>query len=137
MSKIDYVFLDGGHEYNTVKNDLDNCIEVIKKGGTVLCDDYNLGSDGVLITVKATSNITGCAWQQTEAKSIGIIPDPEFRWKNITEGNNTLFEFRERKLELYDFAWQELQEFNFTIEKEDGTESVSYTHLTLPTNREV
>ena len=44
MSKIDYVFLDGGHEYNTVKNDLDNCIEVIEKGGTVLCDDYNLGS---------------------------------------------------------------------------------------------
>jgi len=44
MSKIDYVFLDGGHEYNTVKNDLENCIEVIKKGGTVLCDDYNLGS---------------------------------------------------------------------------------------------
>ena len=44
MSKIDYVFLDGGHEYNTVKDDLDNCIEVIKKGGSVLCDDYNLGS---------------------------------------------------------------------------------------------
>ena len=44
MGKIDYVFLDGGHEYNTVKNDLDICIEVIKKGGTVLCDDYNLGS---------------------------------------------------------------------------------------------
>ena len=44
MSKIDYVFLDGGHEYNTVKNDLDNCIQVIEKGGTVLCDDYNLGS---------------------------------------------------------------------------------------------
>ena len=44
MSKIDYVFLDGGHEYNTVKNDLDNCIEVIEKGGTVICDDYNLGS---------------------------------------------------------------------------------------------
>ena len=44
MGKIDYVFLDGGHEYNTVKNDLDNCIDVIKKGGTVLCDDYNLGA---------------------------------------------------------------------------------------------
>ena len=44
MGNIDYVFLDGGHEYSTVKNDLDNCIEVIKKGGTVLCDDYNLGS---------------------------------------------------------------------------------------------
>tara|TARA_Y100001935_G_scaffold31366_1_gene24657 strand:- start:724 stop:1362 length:639 start_codon:yes stop_codon:yes gene_type:complete len=42
MSKIDYVFLDGGHEYNTVKNDLNNCIDVIKNSGTLLCDDYNL-----------------------------------------------------------------------------------------------
>ena len=42
MSKIDYVFLDGGHEYNTVKNDLNHCIEVINNSGTVLCDDYNL-----------------------------------------------------------------------------------------------
>ena len=38
----DYVFLDGGHEYNTIKSDLENCAEVIEKGGTVLCDDYSL-----------------------------------------------------------------------------------------------
>ena len=42
MSKIDYVFLDGGHDYLTVSNDLFNCIEVIKNNGTVLCDDYDL-----------------------------------------------------------------------------------------------
>ena len=42
MSKIEYVFLDGGHDYNTVKNDLNHCIEVINNSGTVLCDDYNL-----------------------------------------------------------------------------------------------
>ena len=42
MSKIDYVFLDGGHEYNTVFNDLICCYEVINNNGTVLCDDYNL-----------------------------------------------------------------------------------------------
>jgi len=42
MSKIDYVFLDGGHDYNTVKNDLNICINVIKNSGTLLCDDYNL-----------------------------------------------------------------------------------------------
>jgi len=41
-SKIDYVFLDGGHDYETVKNDLNNCIEVINNNGTILCDDYNL-----------------------------------------------------------------------------------------------
>ena len=44
MSQIKYVFLDGGHEYETVKNDLANCLDVLKKSGTVLCDDYNLGT---------------------------------------------------------------------------------------------
>ena len=42
MSKIDYVFLDGGHAYETVKNDLESCIPVIDNNGTVLCDDYDL-----------------------------------------------------------------------------------------------
>ena len=44
MSKIDYVFLDGGHEYNTVMNDLNCCNDVIQNNGIILCDDYNLGS---------------------------------------------------------------------------------------------
>ena len=43
MSKIDYVFLDGGHDYNTVINDLNCCKEVASNGGTILCDDYDLG----------------------------------------------------------------------------------------------
>ena len=42
MSKIDYVFIDGGHDYQTVKNDLVCCKDVITNGGTVLCDDYDL-----------------------------------------------------------------------------------------------
>ena len=43
MSKVDYVFLDGGHAYETVKNDLENCLEVINSNGIVMCDDYNFG----------------------------------------------------------------------------------------------
>ena len=42
MSKIDYVFLDGGHDYETVRNDLNNSINVLGNNGTILCDDYNL-----------------------------------------------------------------------------------------------
>ena len=42
MTKIDYVFLDGGHDYSTVKNDLNCCDAVIQFNGTVLCDDYDL-----------------------------------------------------------------------------------------------
>ena len=42
MKKIEYVFLDGGHDYNTIKNDLECCKEVILNNGIVLCDDYDL-----------------------------------------------------------------------------------------------
>ena len=44
MKQIDFVFLDGGHDYDTVVNDLNCCKEVINLKGTVICDDYNLGS---------------------------------------------------------------------------------------------
>ena len=42
MSKIDFVFLDGGHDYSTVINDLNCSIDVINNDGTILCDDYDL-----------------------------------------------------------------------------------------------
>ncbi|MDB9957108.1 class I SAM-dependent methyltransferase [Candidatus Pelagibacter sp.] len=43
MSQTDYVFLDGGHAYETVKNDLQYSKPVLDNNGTILCDDYNLG----------------------------------------------------------------------------------------------
>jgi hypothetical protein len=42
LSEIDYVFLDGGHSYDTVINDLINCKVVVENIGAVLCDDYDL-----------------------------------------------------------------------------------------------
>ena len=42
MSKIDFVFIDGGHAYETVKSDLNYSIPVLEKRGTILCDDYDL-----------------------------------------------------------------------------------------------
>ena len=42
LNKFDYVFLDGGHKFETVKNDLDNLAQIIDNGGTILCDDYDL-----------------------------------------------------------------------------------------------
>ena len=42
MSKIDFVFLDGGHNYETVLNDLKCCNEVVKNNGIIICDDYDL-----------------------------------------------------------------------------------------------
>ena len=42
LSRIDYVFLDGGHKYETVKTDLENLTQVINNNGIILCDDYDL-----------------------------------------------------------------------------------------------
>ena len=42
LDGIDYVFLDGGHKYETVRNDLENLIQIINNKGTILCDDYDL-----------------------------------------------------------------------------------------------
>ena len=42
LDEIDYVFLDGGHKYETVKNDLENLIQIVNNKGTILCDDYDL-----------------------------------------------------------------------------------------------
>ena len=42
IEDFDYVFLDGGHKYETVLSDLKNLTKVIKNNGIVLCDDYDL-----------------------------------------------------------------------------------------------
>ena len=42
LDEFDYVFLDGGHKYETVKNDLENLTQVINNNGIILCDDYDL-----------------------------------------------------------------------------------------------
>ena len=42
LSNIDFAFIDGGHSYKTVLNDLKCCNEVVKNNGIILCDDYDL-----------------------------------------------------------------------------------------------
>jgi len=51
LSSIDYVFLDGGHSYNTVLNDLNTLCKKIGKGKIILCDDY--GDDYIVEVKKA------------------------------------------------------------------------------------
>ena len=42
LDEFDYVFLDGGHKYETVKEDLNNLTKVVNNNGIILCDDYDL-----------------------------------------------------------------------------------------------
>ena len=47
ISKIDFVFLDGGHSYETVRDDLNLLITGLKKNSVILCDDYDIKHYGV------------------------------------------------------------------------------------------
>ena len=47
FDKIDFVFLDGGHSYRTVKEDLVILISKLKKNSIIICDDYNVTEYGV------------------------------------------------------------------------------------------
>ena len=42
LKNIEFIFIDGGHDYKTVKNDLEYSYKIISKNGTILCDDWNL-----------------------------------------------------------------------------------------------
>ena len=51
ISKIDYAFVDGGHSYHTVINDLNILYKNLKgKNKVILCDDY--GTESYIKEVK-------------------------------------------------------------------------------------
>ena len=55
LKDIDFVFLDGGHSYQTVYNDLNNLYQHMKdKKRVILCDDY--GSESYIPEVEKAIN---------------------------------------------------------------------------------
>jgi len=42
LDKFDFVFLDGGHKYETVLSDLKSLRSIVLNKGVILCDDYDL-----------------------------------------------------------------------------------------------
>ena len=56
LKNIDFVFLDGGHSYETVKEDLKILTSNLKKNSIIICDDYNISHYGVK---KAVDEIKG------------------------------------------------------------------------------
>ena len=47
LKSFDFVFLDGGHSYETVKEDLDLLLSGLNKNSIIICDDYNISQYGV------------------------------------------------------------------------------------------
>ena len=47
LKDVNFVFLDGGHSYKTVKNDINILLKKLSKSTTIICDDYNQDHYGV------------------------------------------------------------------------------------------
>ena len=47
LSEIEFIFLDGGHAYETVRGDLEIILRDIKKNMVIICDDYDQEGYGV------------------------------------------------------------------------------------------
>ena len=47
LSDVDFVFLDGGHSYETVKKDLQILKTKLNDKSIIVCDDYNISQYGV------------------------------------------------------------------------------------------
>ena len=56
LTNIDFVFLDGGHSYETVKEDLNILTSNLQRKSIIICDDYNISHYGVK---KAVDEIKG------------------------------------------------------------------------------
>ena len=56
LKNIDFVFLDGGHSYETVKEDLNILTSNLQRKSIIICDDYNISHYGVK---KAVDEIKG------------------------------------------------------------------------------
>ena len=64
INNIDLIFIDGGHDYSTVKNDLNQSKKIISQNGTILCDDYNLSyADGVKKAIDEFIKENSCKYQ--------------------------------------------------------------------------
>ena len=56
LSNVEFVFLDGGHNYETVKLDLKILLANLKKNSIIICDDYNIMHYGVKRAVDEIKN---------------------------------------------------------------------------------
>ena len=64
LKNVDLIFIDGGHDYSTVKNDLNLSKKIISQNGTILCDDYNLTyAAGVKKAIDEFINENNCQYQ--------------------------------------------------------------------------
>jgi len=75
-SKIDFVFIDGGHSLVTIKEDWNNIEKIIDKNSIVIFDDYYLNDDNLI--KKFGCNFIFNNFKISKKYSIKLLPFRDF-----------------------------------------------------------
>lgn len=80
----DFIFIDGGHSVDTIKNDWKYCKEIIKLNSIVIFDDYYHAPESFLKKFGANEiidNIEKNKFKSKKLKSYDIFFDPEYSFQ--------------------------------------------------------
>lgn len=67
--KVDFIFIDGGHDYEIVKSDTMNALKMLSENGVIVWDDFNENYPGV---IKAVEELKDLAIYHLQATSFAI-----------------------------------------------------------------
>ena len=81
-ASIDYIMVDGAHEYEPVMDDITNWFPKLKKTGVMFGDDYGL---------EAVRQATRDALPKAGAEYIGVNSSQEQTWITSKENNHEVF----------------------------------------------
>ena len=91
LDKFDYVFLDGGHKYETVLSDLKSLRDVVINKGIILCDDYDLTyAPGVKRAIDEYVLLNNFNLKILNSRFAEISKNSTENWFNITFLNTDL-----------------------------------------------
>ena len=91
LDRFDFVFLDGGHKYETVLNDLKSLTKVVINKGVILCDDYDLTyAPGVKKAIDEYVLLNNFNLRILSSRFAEITKNTTKNWFNITSLNTYL-----------------------------------------------
>jgi len=73
LKNINYIFLDGGHSFETVYSDLNIIYSKASKSTVIFCDDYNLKNSGVQKAIDTFVNNKKLSFEIIEKRFVEII----------------------------------------------------------------
>ncbi len=60
---VDFVFIDGAHDYESVRKDTENALRIVREGGIILWHDYSI-SKGVTLCLNELRQRLPVVWIQ-------------------------------------------------------------------------